>query len=350
MRCFRLTTVAALLAALLCLIPSAPAQCPGGQCQIPQYRPAYQPVYQPIYQPAAPLAHGWYKSETCRACVALYWHGEKIGDLEPNSGVWKTAGKDHSVDLAETFGLAGGISATKPKECVCKGECDCKDCPRDCIAVQTLIRKAGPNFGMSWTGTGGTGERFTINGVEVKKLDALKAAADGAAAGAPSLPDDSALLRLTVIGTDAERTKVLRDVDSAPELAPYKGKVIPAGLSLDAWQAKDAESGSSPLGFKAGHPSIYLQSPAGKVLHRQDDYSDGPAGLANALRKADPLYDPSKDPDLRKAPVKPVSPDGVIRPDAAPKSPTAPPVSGAAVAAVCLLGAAGLGALRAVKK
>jgi hypothetical protein len=35
------------------------------------------------------------------------------------------------------------------------------------------------------------------------------------------------------------------------------------------------------------------------VLHRQASY-DGPADLARAIRKADPTYDATKDPDLRK--------------------------------------------------
>jgi hypothetical protein len=46
--------------------------------------------------------------------------------------------------------------------------------------------------------------------------------------------------------------------------------------------------------FTEGKPTIYLQAPNGKVLHRQDDYSDGAAGLATALRKADPNYSPLK--------------------------------------------------------
>jgi len=35
------------------------------------------------------------------------------------------------------------------------------------------------------------------------------------------------------------------------------------------------------------------------VLHVQRDYSDGAEGLAKAIRKADPNYDPKKDRDLR---------------------------------------------------
>jgi hypothetical protein len=37
------------------------------------------------------------------------------------------------------------------------------------------------------------------------------------------------------------------------------------------------------------------------VLLVQHDYQDGAKGLATAIRKADPPYDPSKDQDLSKA-------------------------------------------------
>jgi hypothetical protein len=60
------------------------------------------------------------------------------------------------------------------------------------------------------------------------------------------------------------------------------------------------------VGFDvSGSPRIIVQEApnakgSGRVLHSQADYADGPEGLANALRKADPNYDPSKDVDRRK--------------------------------------------------
>jgi hypothetical protein len=56
-----------------------------------------------------------------------------------------------------------------------------------------------------------------------------------------------------------------------------------------------------------GKPTLILQAPSpmpdsqgrGVLLHIQHDDSDGPVGLAKAIRKADPSYDPKKDPDLR---------------------------------------------------
>jgi hypothetical protein len=113
---------------------------------------------------------------------------------------------------------------------------------------------------------------------------------------------------LTVIGTAAERSRVLADLKNAPALAAWQGKVRVQDYDPKDWQVKEGFVGS-------GKPTIYCQASTGKVLHRQDDYGDGAAGLATALRKADPNYDPARDPDLRK-PVKPVDP---VKPD--PKQP-----------------------------
>ena len=58
------------------------------------------------------------------------------------------------------------------------------------------------------------------------------------------------------------------------------------------------------VGFvTAGRPTIYVQDATGRVLHRQDDYDDGPEGLASALRELDPDYRPEADVDLRKVDV-----------------------------------------------
>jgi hypothetical protein len=129
------------------------------------------------------------------------------------------------------------------------------------------------------------------------------------------LPDDAGLLRLTVSGPQALLDAVKKDLDAAPELAPWKGKLVTQFYDPAHWHL-------TSVGLPAG---LVLQAPPGpdgkgKVLHRQADYS-GPADLARALRKADPSYDPSRDPDRR-------------RPDPAPQPAPAP--------AAAPLGAAGL--------
>ncbi|GIW83079.1 MAG: hypothetical protein KatS3mg105_4886 [Gemmatales bacterium] len=56
----------------------------------------------------------------------------------------------------------------------------------------------------------------------------------------------------------------------------------------------------------SGRPTIYVQSPDGEVLHRQDDYEGGIGALSVALERAcqlrrrNPLYRPQLDPDLRQ--------------------------------------------------
>ena len=72
------------------------------------------------------------------------------------------------------------------------------------------------------------------------------------------------------------------------------GQAPGAGVPIDAL-------GGHAAGFvTTGKPTIYVQAPDGKVLHRQDDYQGGAPELAEAIRRIDPNYDPKKDFDLRK--------------------------------------------------
>jgi hypothetical protein len=109
-----------------------------------------------------------------------------------------------------------------------------------------------------------------------------------------AITDDSAWLRVTAVGLpDA----VKADWATSPLLAEARTKAL-----FQAYKSDDPIIAG--LGFR---PGLYVQSPDGKVLHRQDDYR-GAAALAQAIRKADPSYDPAKDPDLNKPPVPPPSP------------------------------------------
>jgi hypothetical protein len=121
-------------------------------------------------------------------------------------------------------------------------------------------------------------ERYTLNGREV---------------GAGEVPKDSKRLRLTIIGSETERKKVTDDLNQNPLLMPFTMNLLVRDYAPEHWHV--ARSGF----VTTGHPSIYLQAPDGKVLHRTDSYP-GPAPLAEAIRKVDPNYDPKKDPDLGK--------------------------------------------------
>lgn len=172
----------------------------------------------------------------------------------------------------------------------CKEPCKCQTCKCDHCPGKTVGVSDGPNYGLDWHGT--ERARHSINGVDVTEAEAVRAISGN------DVPDDAHLLRITVIGTEAERAAVLRDLAATPELRPWREKAVALGYEPTHWHVADA-------GFRTdGHPTIYVQAPGGRVIHRQDDYRDGPKGLAKALnraeRRADPAYDPSHDPDLRK--------------------------------------------------
>ena len=144
------------------------------------------------------------------------------------------------------------------------------------------------NFGVDTEKLTGTrAEQYRLNGRPVSREQAFTAL-EG-----KQLPDDAARLRLTILGTDDQRRQIRQDLAAAPELAEFKDRLVVQDYPPDHWAVAHA-------GFDTtGHPTLYLQQPSGKVLHRQNDYS-GPTDLARALRKADPNYDPHKDPDLRR--------------------------------------------------
>lgn len=122
-----------------------------------------------------------------------------------------------------------------------------------------------------------------------------------------TVPDTTSCRWVTVIGTGRE--KVEGDWKAAPELAPYTGGTILKSYPADHWALRP--------GFALkGAPTLYVQSSDGRVLSHADGY-DGPQALARALRKADPNYDPAKDPDLSKVPAPPPVPP-------APPAPPAP--------------------------
>jgi hypothetical protein len=125
------------------------------------------------------------------------------------------------------------------------------------------------------------GECFSVNGKSVSKREFVAAIGD--------IPADKDKMRLTLIGPEADRKRVQTDLGSAGPLAEFKGQFVLQSYTADHWAVED-------VGFKLdGKPTIYLQSPDGKVLLRVDAY-EGPEDLAGKLRRANPLYDPDKDP------------------------------------------------------
>lgn len=142
------------------------------------------------------------------------------------------------------------------------------------------------NFGLDRSHMPASGKHL-LDGNEVSKEELLQAL------GKPRLPDDSDWLSLTIIGPEAARRQVLNDLQSSSLLTPWKDRLKVKDYPPDHWAVRDA-------GFvTTGNPTIYCQAPDGRVLHRQDIYR-GPESLAEVLRKADPAYNPERDPDLNK--------------------------------------------------
>jgi hypothetical protein len=145
------------------------------------------------------------------------------------------------------------------------------------------------NFGIDRSGLNGSAERITLDGRAITRSEAAQILQAG------SLADDSGKLRLTVIGTQSDRRRVLEDLKGP--LSDIAGQCLVQDYPPDHWAVAGAGF------YTAGKPTIYVQAPDGTVLHRQDDYTDGAEGFRQAferLRKPDPNYRPDKDRDLRR--------------------------------------------------
>ena len=158
---------------------------------------------------------------------------------------------------------------------------------------ETNVDSKFENFGIEQEKLDQT-ERYWLNGMALTSKQASKILGNAAV-----LPDDSNLGRITLIGSKEDCNAVHNDLVNHPALLPYKAKYLLQSYQPGDWAVKN-------VGFDvSGSPRIVVQEApnakgVARVLHSQADYADGPEGLANALRKADPNYDPTKDVDRRK--------------------------------------------------
>lgn len=108
-----------------------------------------------------------------------------------------------------------------------------------------------------------------------------------------TLTEDQNKIRITIIGKKEDRERAVRDLNTFNE---YKDYFLLQEYDPDNWAVER-------YGFvTSGQPTIYIQTPDGIVLHRQDDYNgiDDWKKIFEKIRIKDPNYDPTKDPDLRK--------------------------------------------------
>ena len=118
---------------------------------------------------------------------------------------------------------------------------------------------------------------YWIRGKKIAKSEAYGLVGKG------TLQDDRKKLSLTLIGSEADRAKVEKDLP-----AELKDKVKLWSVNPDHWSV-------AGLGYvTTGTPTIYLQEPSGKVIWRQDTYS-GPEDMTTLRKKVDG-YDGKKDP------------------------------------------------------
>ena len=152
-----------------------------------------------------------------------------------------------------------------------------------------------PNFGVDPDKLG-NGARFELNGQRVSKQQVFDALQD-------KIPEDAKKLRVTVIGSAVERQRVI-DAYASLE-ASLRERLTLWSVPPDHWSLTDTTNGT-PIFRTDGKPTLYVQAPDGKVLHRQDDFAG--AQDLEAIRKAVKNYDASRDPDLRKPAPTPLPP------------------------------------------
>ena len=356
--------VLASLATLLCLVPFGPAaggscpSCSGGSCN----------VYRGVAVPSVVMSDPgtWLVDQLALPANATF-HWEEFSTPDPRViklmlgdrqvGVWNRA-MGHYTPLMgpgqwgprctppiEPPAAAKAARILVPNidpipcksDCGLDGTCRCKDGQPCDHPACPCANGQSPNFGVALDQI--KPGRLTLNGKSVSRANAFEAL-EG-----KTVPDDINKQRVTVIGSAAVRQQVVKDLAATPE-----GKaVVIKDYDPTHWAVKDS-------GFvTSGNPTIYCQAPTGQVLHRQDDYKDGIAGVVKALRRADPNYDASKDPDLRRDPATPHAPTPAPSPGPAPVSPPAADPVADALASVpastwAMAGAMGIGGLYLLRK
>ncbi len=253
----------------VCAATTASGQCPNGQCPI-------QPGEQPEHAPA----HGWYAAGP--GSIELYWHGERVGRLDPVHSLWQTQGMKHIVNLKETFGFAmeeepqvRSVLASKPGD-----------------DLQTWLPEQSANHGMDWQPLDKPVCR--LNGKEIDLEEAARTLRGGKK-WQKQIPNDAVLNRLTIIGSEPKCQAVLRDFAALPR---WRSSVIAQAFDPEHYLVK----GFYP---RVGDPTLYYTTAEGVPLGCSPDYTDGKEGMDRALAAAEKLrnptsIDPRNAPDLAK--------------------------------------------------
>jgi hypothetical protein len=126
---------------------------------------------------------------------------------------------------------------------------------------------------------------YRLNGMPIPAKAAYEAVEKG-------LDDDGRKWRVSIIGPTSIRQTTKSALEQHPDFEAMRGRFVVHDFAPDHWAMR-------PGFVTTGQPTVYCQTPEGKVLHRQDDFAGGADALVAALRKVHETYDPTRDPDLR---------------------------------------------------
>lgn len=229
-------------ATLLLLVLGLMGEAPDTKGEAPNVKGGVLPAWGGVTSPSVE----WTTISSDKTQIALMVNGKQVGNYHLDLNEY------HPYDpLTDTF--KGG-----------------ENTPPHPLPANYLPRKPEiTNFGVNRL-TPHTRERYIINGIDATGEEALQALQE------KNVPNDKSLLRLTIIGPEALRKQVRSDIENHPSLTCFSEKYLVQDYAPENWAVKQGF-------FTEGKPTIYLQLPSGKVLHRQDDYADGAAGLATAL-------------------------------------------------------------------
>ena len=287
---------------VICLAVFALAANASGQTTYRPLRPV-QPA--PVVTQTANVADlTWSVVESEPGYLILHDWKVCLGKIDPVNGVWvPNSGKP--VDLRELIPNGHKPTGALPAKGKCAAtSCDCENCegagckcgPTTPAAGQLPPKEIKPRDngpapvppgGVDVSQLRGDKSRYTIGDRESSRAEVMTALQS-----AKEIPDDSRAVRLTLIGCVTCREEVQKDLDSAPALAPFKGKLVVQSYASDHWRVRDGGFQTPP----ANSVMVYVQDAAGAVLWRQEGYDGGAPALAKALRDKCPTYDPAKDP------------------------------------------------------
>lgn len=252
------------------------AQCRGGSCApsspgpVGPLAPAFQPAF-PVFQPAAPSvsasapAWEWRRLEGDPGRLYLFRDGVQVGGLDAEGGYYRPY-------EAGAWGPKGHVNSEA-----------------------RLVQQQYPPDGVQRDKLD-TEERYRCRDNE--RLSKRQAIAMIQA----TVPDHQSRQRLTIIGTPDQTRQALADLKAGP-LAAW---VAEKGVLVQCYEPGDWAVGPD-TGFSSdGAPGIYWQDKPneqgrGRVLYHGRAYA-GPDALVAALRRSDPHYDPSKDPNGQPKP------------------------------------------------